>query len=230
MTKARTLARQEKDACETHLMEEISLLKRRHFEEVSALNKRFEDSAALGTLTAQVRSTASSLQDLEGHVRASLESSMKTRMDQLEARERVVADFERASREAQSRAEDECRRLQAMLASMEAAMSELQKQVRLSFMRCACCIFTVCLLLLLQAEDDRSRLREESTRVHAMRESLKAETDMLREDVSRERQQLHAERSKLDAERSRAAKDLLLAREDVEVSTCWLPAAVPGWR
>jgi hypothetical protein len=130
LTKARTLARQEKETSETHLMGEISVLKRRHFEEITALNKRYEDSAALGTLTAQVRSTASSLHDLESHVRASLEAGMKTRLDQLEARERVVADFERASRDAQSRAEDECRRLQVMLASMESAMLELQKQAR----------------------------------------------------------------------------------------------------
>lgn len=77
----------------------------------------------------QVRSTATSLQDLQGSVKASLESGVKSRLEQVEAREKMVVEFERSSREAQLRAEDECRRLQVLLGSMESAMRELQKQV-----------------------------------------------------------------------------------------------------
>lgn len=54
LTKARAVARVEKEAAETALMDEMSSLKRRHAEEMAAVNKRAEDGAALVTLTAQV--------------------------------------------------------------------------------------------------------------------------------------------------------------------------------
>ncbi len=77
----------------------------------------------------QVRSTAGTLQTLQGQVSSEVEGVSKLRVSQLDAREKLLADTEARLRESQRRSEDECIRLQAMLQALEGTVKEQREQV-----------------------------------------------------------------------------------------------------
>ncbi len=77
----------------------------------------------------QVRSTAGTLQTLQGQVSSEVEGASKLRVSQLDAREKLLADTEARLRESQRRSEDECIRLQAMLQALEGTVKEQREQV-----------------------------------------------------------------------------------------------------
>lgn len=78
----------------------------------------------------QVRSTAGTLQTLQGQVSSEVEGASKLRVSQLDAREKLLADTEARLRESQRRSEEECIRLQAMLQALEGTVKEQREQVR----------------------------------------------------------------------------------------------------
>lgn len=191
---AEARAREELGRKERQYREEIKEIRRLHQEEVEAISRREQDGRALAELTSQVSQNVSHLDELRSKVAADQAATVGKQMAQLEVRERLVKQLEDAARATEARADDEVRRLQALLASMEKTLRDSRTST----------------------EEDRVRLREEHARLEAMQTSLRAESDVLRADVAEDRKRLADERSTFEAHRRSVMADLSAAREAAE--------------
>jgi hypothetical protein len=106
--------------------EVVENLKRIHLEELDSVRERGANAKSLEDLAHKVSTSAGLLKLLEQQVRSGSLASESSREAQLEARERLINDMEESARRNQQRAEEECLRLQGLLASTATAVSALR--------------------------------------------------------------------------------------------------------
>lgn len=195
------LAAEAEGASEVRHAEELAALRRVHAEEVAALRAREEDAKAIGALSDKVRTTAGSLEHLQQKVAAEAAETSALRTTQLEVRERLVGELEEASRLTQQRAENEARRLQEMLAAVDAQMKKQRRQ----------------------QDEDRALLRAEHARLAALQESVKAEAEIGRSELVQDKARLLEMQAAFDKERRdilHGAQEARLQAGSVCVSLC----------
>ena len=87
--------------------EAIARIKQMHVEEIGNVKQRSADSQVMESLASQIKQSAATLKILENQMITSKAAADAGRESQLEARERLIGDMEKSSRESMERSDSQ---------------------------------------------------------------------------------------------------------------------------
>jgi hypothetical protein len=145
-------------------------------------------------LALEVRSASATLKALQQSLAGDEIAASKVPETELEAQERLRYDLEAGARAEQARAEEECSRLQGLLAAVETSLRALRSQ----------------------NSDERDRLKQEQGRLDLLQATLKAEAEGMRARLQKQGEMLMAEASVEKTRLRQVAEDLERQQEEVD--------------
>ncbi|GMH63189.1 hypothetical protein TrST_g12399 [Triparma strigata] len=169
-------------------------MKKMHIEEIGDVKQRSADAQVLESLTSQIKQSAATLKILENQMITSKMATDAGRESQFEARERLIGDMERSSRESMERSESQAVRLQGSVGAVEDVMRSLRNQ----------------------NVEERERLKGEHARLESMQAGLMQERAQFLAVNEEERSRLADRWASFEVEKRKMEEDLAIRREDVE--------------
>ena len=182
LAQAHALHQAELEASRRERLGADDTMRRLHEEEIEAMKRQCAEALTVGKLAAQVQDGASQIEGLQRSLAERHTASEAARTAQLEARERLVTDMQRAASQARSRAEDETSRLSGLLSAIEGSDARRRHNT----------------------EEERVRLREEQNRLESLQASLQAEISVSRAQLEQDRARLENDRGEWEESKREA--------------------------
>ncbi|GMI15926.1 hypothetical protein TrLO_g3324 [Triparma laevis f. longispina] len=172
----------------------VAQMKKTHIEEIGNVKQRSADAQVMESLASQIKQSAATLKILENQMITSKMATDAGRESQLEARERLIGDIERSSRESMERSESQAVRLQGSVGAVEDVMRSLRNQ----------------------NVEERERLKGEHARLESMQAGLMQERAQFLAVNEEERSRIADRWASFEVEKRKMEENLAIRREDVE--------------
>lgn len=179
-------------------------MKKGYEKEMASMNVRMVENGNLQEIVSEVRAASAYIQEMKAFVSQSQTDREDARVFEEETRMKLLSTMEDTCRSYTAKAQDECARLNGVLAVMESTMvalrgfnSEEKDRMRMEQLR----LDEMSSFLKVEMEENRKSLEKERESLHLQRMHFERDKQCIEERMKKRAEVIDADRRELDAQR-----------------------------